>query len=122
MTWARSACCSWPGGRNHETVKAFKADRVAHGGNPAEIEHVCMDMSAAYTKGVTEALPQAQISFDRFHVIALANEAMDAVRRAEMQDQLRLVRAALGTERKTIRNLTWSMRKGHAGGNSLGKH
>jgi transposase len=81
-----------------------------------------MDMSAAYTKGVTEALPQAQISFDRFHVIALANEAMDAVRRAEMQDQLRLVRAALGTERKTIRNLTWSMRKGHAGGNSLGKH
>jgi transposase len=77
-----------------------------------------MDMSAAYTKGVTEASPQAQISFDRFHVIALANEAMDAVRRAEMQDHLRLVRAALGTERKTIRNLTWGMRKDHSGWNN----
>lgn len=105
-------------GRNHETVKAFQADLIAHGGDPGEIEHVCMDMSAAYTKGVTEALPQAQISFDRFHVIALANEAMDAVRRAEMQDQPRVVRAALGTERKTVRNLMWAMRKDHSGWNN----
>jgi transposase len=105
-------------GRNHETVKAVKAGLVAHGGDPAEIGHVCMDMSAACTKGVTEALPQAQISFDRFHVIALANEAMDAVRRAEMPDQPRVVRAALGTERKTVRNLMWAMRKDHSGWNN----
>ena len=100
-------------GRNHETVHAFKADLSAHGGDSAEIEHVCMDMGAAYIKGVSEALPQAQISFDRFHVIALANEAMDAVRRAETAEQPRVVRAALGTERKTIRNLMWGMRKDH---------
>lgn len=67
-------------GRKHGTVIEFKADLIAHGGNPDDIKHVCMDMSDAYTKGVTEVLPQAQISFDRFHVIALANEAMDAVR------------------------------------------
>jgi transposase len=98
-------------GRSHATVVDFKADMVAHGGDPDQIEHVCMDMSAAYTKGVTEALPQAQISFDRFHVIALANEAMDAVRRNEMQSQPRVVRAALGTDRKAIKGMVWGMRK-----------
>jgi transposase len=98
-------------GRSHETVVDFKADMVAHAGDPNRIEHVCMDMSAAYTKGVTEALPKAQISYDRFHVIALANEAMDAVRREEMQSQPRVVRAALGTDRKAIRGMVWGMRK-----------
>ena len=36
---------------------------------------------------VALALPQAQISYDRFHVIAMANEAMDGVRRQEMSTQ-----------------------------------
>ena len=98
-------------GRKHDTVADFKAEVVAHGGDPDRIEHVCMDMSAAYTKGVTEALPQAQISYDRFHVIALANEAMDAVRREEMQSRPRVVRAALGTDRKAVRGMVWGMRK-----------
>lgn len=98
-------------GRKHETVIEFKADMIAHGGDPGQIKHVCMDMSGAYTKGVTEALPQAQISYDRFHVIALANEAMDAVRRAEMLDQPRVVRAALGTDRKAVKAMMWGMHK-----------
>jgi transposase len=71
-------------GRRHDTVRQFKDDLSAHGGNPDEIEHACIDMSAAYTKGVTEALPQVRISYDRFHVIALANAAMDVVRRNEL--------------------------------------
>jgi transposase len=98
-------------GRKHDTVVDFKAEVAAHGGDPDQIKHVCMDMSAAYTKGVTEALPQAQISYDRFHVIALANEAMDAVRREEMQSQPRVVRAALGTDSKAVKGMVWSMRK-----------
>ena len=89
-------------GRKHVTVIDFKADLIAHGGDPDDIKHVCMDMSAVYTKGVTEMLPQAQISFDRFHVIALANEAVDTVRRDEMRDQPRVVRAAIGTERRAL--------------------
>ena len=60
-------------GRKHGTVIEFKADLIAHDSNPDDIEHVCMDVSAAYTKGVTELLQQAQISFDRIQVIALAN-------------------------------------------------
>ena len=38
-------------GRDHRTVLDFAADLKAHGGDPAEVRHVCMDMSAAYAKG-----------------------------------------------------------------------
>jgi transposase len=74
-------------GREHQTVLDFAADLKAHGGDPAEVRHVCMDMSAAYAKGTALALPQAHISYDRFHVIALAIQAMDAVRRQELRSE-----------------------------------
>jgi transposase len=103
-------------GRNHETVAAFAQDLTVHGGDPEAVEHVCMDMSAAYTKGVGKFLPRAAISFDRFHVVALANEAMDAVRREEMRTQPAAVRETLGsTDRKVLKGLMWSMRKNPAG-------
>ena len=99
-------------GRNHRTVVDFVADLKAHGGNPAEVRHVCMDMSAAFAKGAAQALPQADISYDRFHVIALAIKAMDEVRREELRSEPEEVAAALlGADPKTRRNLTWGMRK-----------
>jgi transposase len=99
-------------GRSHETVQEFKTDLQAHEGNAERIKHVCMDMSGAYTKGVSEALPQAAISYDRFHVIALANEAMDEVRRDEMRTQAKEVKAVWQeADRKVIKNLMWAMRK-----------
>lgn len=73
-------------GRDHETLAAFAQDLKDHGGDPTAIEHACMDMSGAYLKGVRASLPKAQISYDRFHVIALANAAMDEVRRSEMRE------------------------------------
>lgn len=42
-------------------------------------------MSAAYFEGVSEQLPKAQISFDRFHVIAMANDAFNEVRKADLR-------------------------------------
>jgi transposase len=99
-------------GRDHQTVLDFAADLKAHGGDPAEVRHVCMDMSAAYAKGVGLALPVAQISYDRFHVVAMAMEAMDQVRRAEMTDDTQAVRAAIGSnDRKTLKQLMWGMRR-----------
>ena len=103
-------------GRTHQTVLDFAADLKAHGGDPAEVRHVCMDMSAAYAKGAALALPQAQISYDRFHVIAMAHEAMDQVRRAEMAQDAPAVRAALGAgDRKTLKQLMWGMRRNPTG-------
>ncbi len=103
-------------GRDHQTVLDFAADLRAHGADPAEVRHVCMDMSAAYAKGVALALPEAQISYDRFHVVSMAIEAMDQVRRAEMAEDAAAVRQTLGGgERKTLKQLLWGMRRNPAG-------
>ena len=99
-------------GRDHQAVLDFAADLKAHGGSPEAVQHVCQDMSAAYAKGVGLALPNAAISYDRFHVVAMAGDAMDKVRQAEMRDEPQAVAQALGTtDRKTIKGLMWGMRK-----------
>ena len=103
-------------GRDHQTVVDFAADLKAHGGDPEQVRHVCQDMSAAYAKGVGMALPNAAISYDRFHVVAMAVDAMDKVRQAEMRDEQGAVAHALGTaDRKTIKGLMWGMRKNPSG-------
>ena len=71
-------------GHDHSTVTDFATDLQAHGGDIAQIEHVCMDVSAAFAKGVCEALPDAAVSYDRFRTVAMAQEAMSEVRRAEV--------------------------------------
>lgn len=48
-----------------------------------EIAQVCIDMSPAFISGCREYLPQAAITFDKFHVIKEVNNAMDEVRRIE---------------------------------------
>ena len=102
-------------GRDHQTLGAFAEDMRAHGGDPATIEHACIDMSAAYAKGISQSLPNAQISYDRFHVVALANAAMDEVRREEMRSSAAAVREAVGVHgKKTLRQLLWGMRKDSA--------
>jgi transposase len=99
-------------GRRHQSVLDFANEITAHGGTPEQIEHVCQDMSAAYAKGVGMALPEAQISYDRFHVIAMANEAMDKVRRQESSDTPQTVKEAMaGGERKLHKSLAWAMRR-----------
>ena len=73
-------------------------------------------MSAAYAKGVALALPLAQISYDRFHVIAMAVDAMDDVRRQEMSTQPQAIKDALGdNDRKLLKSLSWGMRRNPQG-------
>lgn len=74
-------------GQSHDTFKTFCSDLRAHGGDPAQIRDVCMDMSEAFQKGAAEELPGAQVTFDRFHVTKLVTEALDEVRRLERAEQ-----------------------------------
>ena len=64
-------------GKDAETLTAFADDLVAHGGDPQAVESVSIDMSPAFIKGVAERLPNAQVTFDNFHVIAHANKAVE---------------------------------------------
>jgi transposase len=74
-------------GRDKQTVEAFADDLKAHQGDPKAVVEACMDMSAAYIAGTQKYLPNADITFDPFHVIQLINSAVDEVRRAEVKDQ-----------------------------------
>ena len=68
-------------GRDAAAVAAFVAELRAHGGTPEQIELISMDMSPAYRKGAREHLPQARIVFDRFHLMQMAGQALDEVRK-----------------------------------------
>lgn len=72
-------------GKNAETIKEFSEDFAAHGGDPEAIESISIDMSKAFIKGVTDHLPKARITFDKFHVIAHANTAVEQTRRLEQK-------------------------------------
>ena len=73
-------------GKDASTVAAFAEDLTAHGGDPKAVTEVSADMSKAFIKGVAESLPNAQITFDKFHVVGLVNDAVDEVRRLERKD------------------------------------
>jgi transposase len=48
-----------------------------------DIKQVCIDLSPSFISGVTKEFKNAQITFDRYHVKALLNKAMDQVRKNE---------------------------------------
>ena len=77
-------------GKDAATVAAFAGDLTAHGGDPDQIAEVCIDMSPAFIKGVAEHLPSAEITFDKFHIVKIVNEAVDEVRRAERKTHAEL--------------------------------
>lgn len=68
-------------GRNSQAVAQFAEQLRAHGGQPEQIAWVSMDMLHCYTKGVRENFPNAQIVFDRYHLMVMAGEAVDEIRR-----------------------------------------
>jgi transposase len=68
--------------RTAASVGQFVEAMSRHGAKPAQVEVAAIDMSPAYEKGVAEHLPQARVVFDRFHVMKLAGEAVDGVRKA----------------------------------------
>ena len=101
-------------GHYHQTVVNFAADLKAHGGESTQIKHVCQDLSATDAKGDGTLLTDAQINSDRFHVIAMANQTMDGVRRTEMSTLSQAVKVALG-DRKLLKRFTWGMRRNPQG-------
>lgn len=90
--------------RDAQTVEATAANLRLKGGHANRIESISIDMSPAYIKGVTEHFPHAQITFDKFHVIAKASEALDETRRAEqkLNPVLKGVRWALLKDRDAL--------------------
>jgi transposase len=67
-------------GRNSATLAEFFAQL---GERRRSIRAVSIDMSGEYERAIREAVPDAEICFDPFHVCRLASRATDQVRRDE---------------------------------------
>jgi transposase len=91
-------------GKDATTWAAFVQALQEHHGKPEAILQASMDMSPAYQSGVANNCSNAEIVFDKFHVIKNVNEAVDKVRGAEIRLGYRDVREAL-------RNTVWIWRK-----------
>ena len=97
-------------GRDKETFARFIAEWEKHEGHRHQLTQVSMDMSRAYRSAVPEWCRNAQIVFDKYHVIAHVNAAVDQVRKYELRYGPWSVRTALKKSlwlwRKNPENLT----------------
>jgi transposase len=64
-----------------------------------------MDMLHCYNKGVRENFPQAQIVFDRYHLMVMAGEAVDEIRR-----QMQRAGADLKSSLWALRGNEWNLK------------
>ena len=86
-------------GRDAKTIEELAAHLDDHGCPPEQIDTVSIDMSPAFIKGVSQELPNAHITFDKFHVVWHANVAVDKMRRIEQRTT------------KSLKGLRWSLLK-----------
>ena len=70
-------------GRDSTALTSFKHDYETHKGCAINVSNFCCDKSPAYVSGVEGNFQNAAITFDKFHVMKLMNEAVDQVRREE---------------------------------------
>jgi transposase len=79
-------------GKGASTIKRFKEDLIKHGGAEENIKEMCCDMSPSFIKGVEWYFPNAKITFDKFHIMKIINEAVDKVRKEEQKKYPELIR------------------------------
>ena len=82
---ARRAVIAVTEERDAKAIDRLAQELKAHGGDPGAVTQVSIDMSPAFIKGVARQFPDAQVTFDKFHVIAHASHALDLTRRAEQK-------------------------------------
>ena len=86
-------------GRDAKTVKQLAEYLDEHGCPPESITSASIDMSPAFIAGVTQHLPNARITFDKFHVIGHASTAVDKMRRIEQRTD------------KSLKGMRWTLLK-----------
>ena len=75
----------------------WKRLRASH----ARIEAVATDLSAAYIRAVKDHLPDAQLVFDRFHIMKLFNEKLSDLRRELYRE------AESGPTKNVLKGIRW---------------
>jgi transposase len=74
-------------GKSKEDIRPF-LETLAR--KAKRLEGIAMDMSSAYYNAVIETLPRVNIVFDRYHIMALINQAIEDLRRDQQNELDRL--------------------------------
>lgn len=98
-------------GNDQKTVESFADDLRAHKGDPKAVTDVSCDMWPAFIRGVEDNLPNAEITFDRFHIMKVINTAVDTVRKQEAFTQYALLKGTKYIFLKNEKNLTNAQRQ-----------
>lgn len=96
-------------GRKKDTVLAFLQTIPAR--LQATIEEVCTDLYEGFINAAQEALPDAKVVADRFHVAKLYRAALDELRKVELRD----LKSALRKEEYAgLKGVLWALRRKQA--------
>lgn len=77
-------------GKDSKAVSSIAKKIKDKGGDCQQVSQVSMDLSGAFMAGVSASFANARVTFDKFHIVKLLNEAMDTVRRQERREHLEL--------------------------------
>jgi transposase len=73
-------------GKGSDCIVKLQTHLQKKGVEQNQIKQACIDMSPAYITGIANNFPKAEITFDKFHIIKVINEAMDTVRKLERRE------------------------------------
>jgi len=89
-------------GRDANTIKELASYLEDHGCQAKNITQASIDMSPAFISGVGKHLPNARITFDKFHIIGHASTAVDKMRKIEQKTD------------KSLKGMRWTLLKDSA--------
>jgi transposase len=98
-------------GKGQQTVESFVNDLKAHNGTAEAIMDVSCDMSPAFIKGIKDNLPNAKMTFDRFHIMKVMGTAVDTVRKQEAITRYAVLKGTKYIFLKNEKNLTDAQRQ-----------
>ena len=93
-------------GRSGEALREFRKELIERGGQSEQITHIVMDMLHCFKRGARENFPWAKVVFDRFHIMVMAGEAVDKVRK-----HLQAEGAQLKGSLWALRGNEWNLRE-----------
>ena len=73
-------------GKGADTIGAIATHLEKKGCQQKQIKQTCIDMSPAFISGIMHNFKDASITFDKFHIVKLINEAMDKVRKLDRKE------------------------------------
>ena len=98
-------------GKDAGVWERFVQELAKHNGHPKAITQVAIDMSPAYIKGVRDHLGNAVVVYDKYHVVSQVTGAVEAVRRAEVRQDVQA--------RAQLEKTCWLWRKNPEGWTEL---